>query len=50
MVGPKLVERRWVEDFHEVPADGDVKKVVDSITEHVMRLYAGKRSPATIGV
>jgi thymidylate kinase len=42
--------RRWVEDFHEVPADGDVKKVVDSITEHVMRLYAGKRSPATIGV
>jgi thymidylate kinase len=42
--------RRWVDDFHEVAADGDVTKVVDSITEHVMRLHSAKRSPERIGM
>jgi hypothetical protein len=35
--------RRWVEDFHAVPADGDIKAVVDSMTEHVIRLYSSDR-------
>jgi thymidylate kinase len=41
--------RRWVEDFHEIPADGDISAVVDSVTEHVMRLYSRDRFPETIG-
>ena len=40
--------RRWVRDFHEVPADGNISAVVDSITEHVMRLYSRDRSPKRI--
>ena len=39
---------RWVEDFHVVPADGDIKAVVDSITEHVLRLYSRDRSPRKV--
>jgi len=40
--------RRWIGDFHEVPADGDIKSVVDTITEHVMRLYTRGRSPERV--
>jgi len=40
--------RRWVEDFHAVPADGDIKAVVDSMTEHVIRLYSRDRFPEVI--
>jgi len=42
--------RRWVDDFHEVPVDGDMKAVVDTMTDHVMRLYTATRSPETIRV
>lgn len=40
--------KRWVRNFHEIPSDGDIKAVVDSITEHVIRLYTQKRSPERI--
>jgi thymidylate kinase len=40
--------RRWVPNFHEVPADGDLPSVVDSITEHVLQLYTLERSRETI--
>ena len=40
--------RRWVEDFHSVPADGNIEAVVDSMTEHVIRLYSRDRFPEII--
>jgi len=40
--------QRWVEDFHAVPADGDIKAVVDSMTEHVTRLHSRDRLPEMI--
>jgi thymidylate kinase len=32
---------RWVRDFHEMPADGDMSRVADWMSERVIRLYAG---------
>jgi thymidylate kinase len=40
--------KRWVSDFHEIPADGDIGAVVDAMTEHVMRLYTRDRASETI--
>jgi len=40
--------RRWVRNFHEVPADGDLRVVVDWMTQQVVRLYALHRSPEKI--
>jgi thymidylate kinase len=38
--------RRWLRNFHELPADGDRRTVVDNMTEHVLRAYAEHRSPS----
>jgi thymidylate kinase len=40
--------RRWVRNFHEVPADGDLPAVVDWITEQVVRVYAQHRAPEKV--
>ena len=40
--------RRWIRNFHEVPADGDLKAVVDGMTKQILRLYARDRSPQDI--
>jgi thymidylate kinase len=40
--------RRWVENFHEVSADGDLVKNVDEITGHVLRVYTSQRCPASL--
>lgn len=40
--------RRWLPNFHEVPADGDRRMVVDLMTEQVLRVYAARRSPSRI--
>jgi len=37
--------KRWVRDFHEVPADGHMPTVIDWMTEHVVRAYAARRAP-----
>jgi thymidylate kinase len=40
--------RRWVRNYHEVPADGHLPSVVDWISEQVARVYAQHRSPESI--
>jgi thymidylate kinase len=40
---------RWLRNFHELPADGDRRTVVDTMTEHVLRAYARHRSPSRMG-
>ena len=40
--------QHWVEDFHAVPADGDIKAIVNSMTEYVIRLYSRNRLPEVI--
>jgi len=40
--------RRWVRDYHEVPADGHLPAVVDQISEQVARVYAQHRGPESI--
>jgi thymidylate kinase len=40
--------RRWVRNFHEVPADGDLPSVVDGMTETLLQLYEIGRTPETI--
>jgi thymidylate kinase len=32
--------RRWVRNFHEMPADGDLPSVADRMSDHVLRLRA----------
>jgi thymidylate kinase len=34
--------RRWIRNFHELPADGDLPAVVDRMVTEVVRLYAGQ--------
>ena len=36
--------RRWVRNFREIPADGHLPTVIDSITSDVVRVYAARRS------
>jgi thymidylate kinase len=36
---------RWVRNFREIPADGHLPSVIDSITSDVVRVYAARRSP-----
>ena len=40
--------KRWVENFHEISADGDLEKNVDAITEHLLRVYTRRRCPVSI--
>lgn len=39
---------RWIANFHEVAADGDRPRIVDQMTEQVLRVYAQQRSPERI--
>ncbi len=40
--------RAWIANFHEIPADGDLVRNVDAITEQVLRIYTQSRSPVSL--
>lgn len=40
--------RHWVRNYNELPADGDLVKNVDAVTEQVLRVYARRLSALTI--
>ena len=40
--------RRWVRNFSEVPADGDLNVVVDGMAREVVRLYGRTRAPKKV--